>query len=74
MAREQIALDEIVVRLAKPADLDLRMEIMGEAAAWLVAKGIDQWPSPLNNHWRRRPVVVVCGATTKVWDMPIEGR
>jgi GNAT superfamily N-acetyltransferase len=54
MAREQIALDEITVRLAEPADLDLRMKIMGEAAAWLVAKGIDQWPSPPNVHWRRR--------------------
>lgn len=47
-------LEKMTIRLAEPDDLDLRMEIIGEAAAWLVGKGIHQWPSPPNEHWRRR--------------------
>jgi signal transduction histidine kinase/RimJ/RimL family protein N-acetyltransferase len=39
---------------ALPEQLPLVMEIIGEAAAWLAAKGIDQWPSPPNEHWWRR--------------------
>lgn len=42
------------LRPALPADLPIVMEILGEAAAWLAAKGIDQWPSPPNEHWWRR--------------------
>ena len=42
------------IRLATPDDLPLVIEIIGEAAAWLEAKGVRQWPSPPNEHWRRR--------------------
>ncbi|MGD2077857.1 MAG: hypothetical protein PVH18_05715 [Chloroflexota bacterium] len=41
-------------RLASPAELPLVMEILSEAAASPVAKGIDQWPSSPNIHWQRR--------------------
>ncbi|GIK58722.1 MAG: GNAT family N-acetyltransferase [Chloroflexi bacterium] len=40
--------------VARPEDLPLVMEILAEAAAWLKQKGIDQWPSPPNEHWQRR--------------------
>jgi ribosomal protein S18 acetylase RimI-like enzyme len=43
--------DDIELRPALPEHLPLVMEILGEAAAWLAAKGIDQWPSPPNEHW-----------------------
>lgn len=39
---------------AHPEDLPLVMEILADAAAWLQAKGIDQWPSPPPTHWRQR--------------------
>lgn len=39
---------------AQPDELALLMEILAEAAAWLHAKGIDQWPSPLPAHWQTR--------------------
>jgi signal transduction histidine kinase/RimJ/RimL family protein N-acetyltransferase len=42
------------IKIALPEQLPLVMEIIGEAAAWLVARGIDQWPSPPNEHWWRR--------------------
>lgn len=41
-------------KVAQPDDLSLVMEILAEAAAWLQEKGIDQWPSPPNDHWQRR--------------------
>jgi len=41
-------------KIAQSDDLPVVMEILGEAAAWLAEKGIDQWPSPPNVHWRRR--------------------
>jgi GNAT superfamily N-acetyltransferase len=42
------------LKVAQPDDLPLVMEILAEAAAWLKGKGIDQWPSPPNEHWQRR--------------------
>lgn len=42
------------VNKATLPQLPLVMGIITEAAAWLVAKGIDQWPSPPNDHWWRR--------------------
>ena len=44
-------------RLAVPDELPLVMDIVAEAAAWLTAKGIDQWPSPPNVHWERRMAI-----------------
>jgi GNAT superfamily N-acetyltransferase len=41
-------------QLATPDDLSLVMSIIAEAAAWHEANGIDQWPSPPNEHWWRR--------------------
>jgi hypothetical protein len=41
-------------KVAQPEDLPLVMAILAEAAAWLKEKGIDQWPSPPNEHWQRR--------------------
>lgn len=41
-------------KVARPKDLPLVMEILAEAAAWLKQKGINQWPSPPNEHWQRR--------------------
>jgi GNAT superfamily N-acetyltransferase len=46
-------------RQASPGDLPLVMEILAEAAAWLVVKGIDQWPSPPNIHWQRRMAAAI---------------
>ena len=40
--------------IAQRDELPLVMEILAEAAAWLKQKGIDQWPSPPNEHWWRR--------------------
>jgi GNAT superfamily N-acetyltransferase len=41
-------------KVAQPEELPLVMAILAEAAAWLKEKGIDQWPSPPNEHWQRR--------------------
>ncbi len=30
------------------------MDIIGQAAAWLEQRGVNQWPSPPNEHWWRR--------------------
>ena len=49
--------DQIVV--ATPENLPVVMEIIGEAAAWLQIKGIDQWPSPPNKHWWRRTAAAI---------------
>lgn len=35
------------------------MKIVAEAAAWLTAKGIDQWPSLPNIHWQRRMAAAI---------------
>ena len=39
---------------AQPDDLPLVMAILADAAVWLQAKEIDQWPSPLPAHWHQR--------------------
>ena len=44
----------VFIRPASAEDYPAVIEIIGEAAAWLKAKGIDQWPSPPNEHWQRR--------------------
>jgi two-component sensor histidine kinase/GNAT superfamily N-acetyltransferase len=44
---------------ARPEDLPVVMEIIGEAADWVAEKGIDQWPSPPSKHWWRRMGVYV---------------
>lgn len=41
-------------KVAQPADLPVVIDILSEAAAWIKDKGIDQWPSPLNEYWRQR--------------------
>lgn len=41
-------------RQAQLSDLATVLDILTEAAAWLVEQGIDQWPSPPNEHWQRR--------------------
>jgi len=46
-------------RLASPGELPVVMAILAEAAAWLVARGIDQWPSPPNSHWQRRMAAAI---------------
>jgi len=46
-------------KIARPEELSLVMEILAEAAAWLKQKGIDQWPSPPNEHWQRRMAAAV---------------
>lgn len=48
-------------KVAQPEDLPLVMEILAEAAAWLKEKGIDQWPSPPNEHWQRRMAAAIEG-------------
>lgn len=47
------------IKQAEPADLPIVMEILGEAAAWLQEQGIDQWPSPPNEHWQRRMAAAI---------------
>jgi len=49
----------IDLRLATPEELPLVMAIIGEAAAWLANKGIDQWSSPPNIHWQRRMAAAI---------------
>ncbi len=46
--------DELNIRLASRNELALVMGIIAQAAAWLANKGIEQWPSLPNEHWRRR--------------------
>lgn len=41
-------------KVAQPEELSVVVAILSEAAAWIKDKGIDQWPSPLNEYWRRR--------------------
>jgi GNAT superfamily N-acetyltransferase len=50
---------EIDFRLASPEELPLVMAMLAEAAAWLAAKGINQWPSPPNVHWQRRMAAAI---------------
>lgn len=45
--------------VARPEDLPLVMGILAEAAAWLKQKGIDQLPSPPNEHWQRRMAAAI---------------
>ncbi len=47
------------IRQAVADDYPIVIKIIGEAAAWLQAKGIDQWPSPPNEHWQRRTAEAV---------------
>lgn len=49
----------IDTRVAQPNELYLVMEIVAEAAAWLKEQGIDQWPSPPNEHWQRRMATAI---------------
>ena len=42
------------IRTAAAGDLPTVLTILGQAAAWLIKRGVDQWPSPPNEHWRRR--------------------
>lgn len=46
-------------KVAQTEDLPLVMEILAEAAARLKEKGIDQWPSPPNEHWQRRMAAAI---------------
>ena len=46
-------------KVAQAEDLPLVMEILAEAAARLKKKGIDQWPSPPNEHWQRRMAAAI---------------
>lgn len=46
-------------KVAQTEDLPLAMEILAEAAARLKEKGIDQWPSPPNEHWQRRMAAAI---------------
>jgi protein-tyrosine phosphatase len=39
-------LDRLQVTLAGPDDLPSVLGVLNDAAAWLAAKGINQWPSP----------------------------
>lgn len=41
-------------KVAGAADLETVLAIVAEAGAWVKAKGIQQWPSPLNDFWRQR--------------------
>ncbi len=41
------------IRLANSDDREQVIVIMAQSVAWLVSKGIDQWPSPPNAPWRR---------------------
>jgi len=50
----QLSLPQLTITQASPNDLPVVMAILDEAAAWLVAKGIDQWPSPQpQGLWRK---------------------
>lgn len=55
----KIALTALDFKVAQPHDLPLVMEILAEAAAWLEGQGIDQWPSPPNEYWRRRMALAI---------------
>jgi GNAT superfamily N-acetyltransferase len=49
-----MARKSVHIRPATAEEYPLVMEIIGEAAGWLKARGIDQWPAPPNEHWQRR--------------------
>ncbi len=40
-------LGPVTLRPAEPDELDAVFDILQDAAAWLVSRGIDQWPSPI---------------------------
>jgi ribosomal protein S18 acetylase RimI-like enzyme len=65
----------VTVRQAKPAELALVMEILDEAARWLLARGIRQWESPPPAEcWmdfreeiaRERVYLIILGASEEV--------
>ena len=47
---------EIEILRAEPADLDTVVSILEEAAQWIMAQGIDQWPATFPPQWRTRIV------------------
>lgn len=40
------------LKQAQSVQLDILVDLLNEAAAWIKTKGIDQWPSPMPAHWR----------------------
>jgi GNAT superfamily N-acetyltransferase len=39
------------VRLARSDEIDVVLELLAESAAWLQARGIDQWPARFERDW-----------------------
>jgi RimJ/RimL family protein N-acetyltransferase len=59
---DQFDLAQISIVQAQAADLVSVMEILDEAAAWLKARGIQQWPSPHPPHvWQRTTAAIQRG-------------
>ena len=52
---------DLDVRRAEPGDLDDVVEILSEAARWLLERGIRQWPE-----WDARPLVRMGTSGSKV--------
>jgi GNAT superfamily N-acetyltransferase len=41
----------VEIRPARPEDIDMVLDVLGDAAAWLRARGIDQWPVRFERGW-----------------------
>jgi len=61
-------------QLASPADLQIVLDLIGEATNWLQSRGIDQWrkPWPTREERDERVWKSLCDGTTwLLWDGPI---
>ncbi len=39
------------IRAARPDDVGVVLDVLGDAAAWLQARGIRQWPERFDSDW-----------------------
>jgi ribosomal protein S18 acetylase RimI-like enzyme len=55
LSRPEPLFDDVVIRPAQPGDEDIVLNLLAEAAAWLLDRGIAQWPQrfPTNSVQRQ---------------------
>src|SRR4029450_4175752 len=43
--------EPVEIRPARPEDIDMVLDVLADAPAWLRARGIDQWPVRFEHGW-----------------------
>jgi GNAT superfamily N-acetyltransferase len=74
----------VKVRPARPDEVDVVLDVLADAAAWLRARGIEQWPERFDESWVmpaiergetwlavHEPEVEVVGTVVVEWEDPI---